>query len=101
VVTFVYKFAVCRSSPKQISDERIAMSAANFSRLICKRKIFVRTERRTSCFMMFEREVLRIFGPKGYDMIQVKVKLHLCFFLTEHHAMKAYWLSGGTAPRIL
>jgi hypothetical protein len=23
------------------------------------------------------------------------------FFLTEHHAMKAYWASGGIAPRIL
>jgi len=31
----------------------------------------------------------------------VKVKMSLCFFLTEHHAMKAYWGSGGIAPRIL
>jgi hypothetical protein len=23
------------------------------------------------------------------------------FLLTEHHAMKAYWGNGGTAPRIL
>jgi hypothetical protein len=22
-------------------------------------------------------------------------------FLTDHHAMKAYWVSGGIAPRIL
>jgi hypothetical protein len=22
-------------------------------------------------------------------------------FLTEHHVMKAYWTSGGTAPRVL
>jgi hypothetical protein len=29
------------------------------------------------------------------------VKLFLCFFLTERHAMKAYWESGGIAPRIL
>jgi hypothetical protein len=28
-----------------------------------------------------------------------KVKLSLC--LTKHHAMKAYWRSGGIAPRIL
>jgi len=25
----------------------------------------------------------------------------LGFILTEHHAMKAYWESGGIAPRIL
>jgi hypothetical protein len=30
----------------------------------------------------------------------VKVKLSLCF-LTKHHAMKAYWGSGGIAPLIL
>jgi hypothetical protein len=29
----------------------------------------------------------------------VKVKLSL--YLTKHHAMKMYWRSGGTAPRIL
>jgi hypothetical protein len=28
-----------------------------------------------------------------------KVKLSLC--LTKHHAMKMYWVRGGTAPRIL
>jgi hypothetical protein len=27
--------------------------------------------------------------------VNVKVKLSLCFFLTEHHAMKAYWGSRG------
>jgi hypothetical protein len=26
-----------------------------------------------------------------FDVDKVKVKLSLCFFLTEHHAMKAYW----------
>jgi hypothetical protein len=30
---------------------------------------------------------------------KVKVKLSLC--LTKHHAMKAYWESGGIAPLIL
>jgi hypothetical protein len=30
-----------------------------------------------------------------------KVKLSLCFFLTKHHAMKAYRGSGSIAPRIL
>jgi hypothetical protein len=32
---------------------------------------------------------------------KVKVKLSLHFFLTEHHAIKAYWGSGGISPRIL
>jgi hypothetical protein len=31
--------------------------------------------------------------------VKVKVKLSLC--LTKHHVMKAYWGSGGIAPRIL
>jgi hypothetical protein len=32
---------------------------------------------------------------------KVKVKLSLCFFITEQHTMKSYWGSGGTDPRIL
>jgi hypothetical protein len=28
----------------------------------------------------------------------LKVKLNLSLCLTEHHAMKAYWVSGGIAP---
>jgi hypothetical protein len=35
-----------------------------------------------------------------HEAVKVKVKLSLCF-LNEHHAMKAYWGSGGIAPRIL
>jgi len=31
--------------------------------------------------------------------VKVKVKLSLC--LTEHHAMKAYWGSGGITPLML
>jgi hypothetical protein len=31
--------------------------------------------------------------------VLIKVKLSLC--LTKHHAMKAYWRSGGIAPHIL
>jgi hypothetical protein len=31
----------------------------------------------------------------------VKVKGKVVSVLTEHHAMKAYWGSGGIAPRIL
>jgi hypothetical protein len=34
-----------------------------------------------------------------YISLRVKVKLSLC--LTKHHAMKAYWGSGGIAPRFL
>jgi hypothetical protein len=30
-----------------------------------------------------------------------KVKVKLSCDLTKHHAMKAYWESGGIAPRIL
>jgi len=33
-----------------------------------------------------------------YRTIKVKVKLSLCFFLTEYHAMKVYWGNGGIAP---
>jgi hypothetical protein len=39
--------------------------------------------------------VIPIIQSKG----KVKVKLSLC--LTKHHAMKAYWGSGGIAPFIL
>jgi len=35
-------------------------------------------------------------------MVKVKVKSKVIPVLsTEHHAMKAYWGSGGIAPRIL
>jgi hypothetical protein len=34
-------------------------------------------------------------------MVKVKVKLSLCFFFTEHHAMKTYCGSGGIGPLIL
>jgi hypothetical protein len=33
--------------------------------------------------------------------VKGKGKLSLCLFLTDHHAMKAYWGSGGIAPLIL
>jgi hypothetical protein len=32
--------------------------------------------------------------------LKVKIRLSLCYLLTGHHAMKAYWGSGGIAPRI-
>jgi hypothetical protein len=31
------------------------------------------------------------------DLEMIKGKVVLVLFLTEHHAMKAYWGSGGTA----
>jgi hypothetical protein len=34
---------------------------------------------------------LRFTNSSGYDEIMVKVKLSLCLFLIECHAMKAYW----------
>jgi hypothetical protein len=51
-----------------------------------------------------------IYSKRGYDDLDgcvtltlysdhIKVKLSLC--LTELHAMKVYWGSGGTALRIL
>jgi hypothetical protein len=33
--------------------------------------------------------------------VKVKVKMTLCLFLPEHHAMKAYWGNEGIAPLIL
>jgi hypothetical protein len=39
---------------------------------------------------------------RGFDIdLHVKVELSLCFLLTEHHAMKAYWGSEVIAPLIL
>jgi hypothetical protein len=34
-------------------------------------------------------------------MNTVKLKVNVSVSLTEHHAMKAYWESGGIASRIL
>jgi hypothetical protein len=34
-------------------------------------------------------------------LLKVKIKMSLCFSLIERHAMKAYWGSGGIAPRII
>jgi hypothetical protein len=40
-----------------------------------------------------------LYSSHEEDMsVKVKVKLSLC--LTKHQAMKAYWESGGIAPRI-
>jgi hypothetical protein len=41
-----------------------------------------------------------VFSKGIHIVVSVKVKLSLCF-LTTHHAMNAYWGSGGIAPLIL
>jgi len=33
--------------------------------------------------------------------VKVQVKVKISLISTEHHAMKTYWGSGSTAPRIL
>jgi hypothetical protein len=33
--------------------------------------------------------------------IKLKLKINFSLCLTKHHAMKAYWRSGGLAPLIL
>jgi len=51
----------------------------------------------------FERSVvLKRFAVKCWiDYIPSPFKLTDVLSLTEHHAMKAYWGSGDTAPPIL
>jgi hypothetical protein len=43
--------------------------------------------------------------PEGLTQLSYKVKgkvkLSLCFSITEHHVMNVYWESGCIAPRIL
>jgi hypothetical protein len=56
---------------------------------------------RSSETLMSYHITTRRHNPEDLDLIMVKVKLSLCFYITEHHAMKAYWGSGGIAPRIL
>jgi hypothetical protein len=50
---------------------------------------------------IFRLDEFVTYECRSVEVWQVKVKLSLCFFLTEHHAMKAYWGSGGMTPRIL
>jgi hypothetical protein len=46
---------------------------------------------------MHPLHTLQPYFPKNH---RVKVKFSL-WFLTEHHAMKAYWESGSITPLIL
>jgi hypothetical protein len=41
------------------------------------------------------------FRIDAFIKLKVKVNLSLCFFLTEHHAVKAYWGCGVIVPLIL
>jgi hypothetical protein len=36
-----------------------------------------------------------------YSISEAGIKVKVLSFLTEHHAMKAYWRSGGTTLHIL
>jgi hypothetical protein len=40
-------------------------------------------------------------GKKNTSLFLTLQPLLHIFFLTEHHATKAYWTSGGIAPRVL
>jgi hypothetical protein len=41
-------------------------------------------------------DIQNLFGAHGYEVIyKGKGKVVLFLFLTEHHAMKAYWGNGG------
>jgi hypothetical protein len=52
-------------------------------------------------FIREKRNLVKLLSRIFKDKVKVKIKLSLCFFLTEHHAMKAYWGSGDMAPLIL
>jgi hypothetical protein len=46
-------------------------------------------------------EFLLVLSDLTWINLHVKVKVKLSLCLTKHHAMKAYWVSGGIAPLIL
>jgi hypothetical protein len=56
-----------------------------------------RFQNNSSQHLMF----LDLAGHKGFVKGKGKVVPVLFFFFTEHHAMKAYWESGGIAPCML
>jgi hypothetical protein len=43
----------------------------------------------------------KLRGPSCRWEYNIKTKVVPVLLLTEHHAMKAFWGSGGTAPLIL
>jgi hypothetical protein len=44
-----------------------------------------------------------VLGPTQplFQWVKVKIEVKSSCVLTRHHAQKAYWASGGIAPRIL
>jgi hypothetical protein len=54
---------------------------------------------KTSRKSLNEQIIRKIYTYNMEVKSKVNVKLSLC--LTEHHAMKTYWVSRGIAPRIL
>jgi hypothetical protein len=52
------------------------------------------------CYNFQLTNVAKRKPDKSPGKCKKKVKLSLCF-LTKHHAMKAYWWSGGIPPLIL
>jgi hypothetical protein len=54
-----------------------------------------------SCQCVQSRVGWEYFGCGVHLEVKIKVKLPLRLSITEHHPMKAYWGSGGIAPRIL
>jgi hypothetical protein len=61
--------------------------------------IFIFSESKLHCYV-FLVIIFETVGPSEHYIVisLIKVKLSLC--LTKHHAMKAYWESGGIAPHI-
>jgi hypothetical protein len=60
----------------------------------------------TSVYKLFLRSaihplVVTLLPPPTLPLLKGKSKVKLSLCLTKHHAMKAYWGSGGIAPRIL
>jgi hypothetical protein len=69
----------------------------NLNHITCKKNcVFQCTDFHVSVKKLMYIEVL---WKSIKIKLKVKVKFSLC--LTKHHAMKAYWGSGGIAPRIL
>jgi hypothetical protein len=46
-------------------------------------------------------EIYHLWGGEVNGCRGKKIKLSVCYFLTDHHATKAYWGSGGIDPCVL
>jgi hypothetical protein len=69
----------------------------------CLQTLFIENAKWFDCLRSFVALVITIQRNSLWNAVtvmnEVKVKSSLC--LTKHHAMKAYWGSGGIAPLIL